>query len=182
MRQIAEAKRKKNIVEYILFMWQIEDLIRGCEFDPEQLKALADTGGDPQEIQQSTDWLLQLSADMQEQDLLESGHHSASTEAVLELLFVQNSLLTVHEDETFRELYQKVQPLLTEFKAKSKDKAQNDVETALTALYGVALLRLQQKSISPETQKALSEFTSYLNALATAHRQMHSGTGKFSLN
>ena len=30
---IAQQKRKENIAEYILYMWQIEDLLRACSFD-----------------------------------------------------------------------------------------------------------------------------------------------------
>lgn len=30
---IAQKRRKENIVEYLLYMWQIEDLIRANQFD-----------------------------------------------------------------------------------------------------------------------------------------------------
>ena len=32
---IAETKRKENMAEYLLYMWQVEDLIRanGCDID-----------------------------------------------------------------------------------------------------------------------------------------------------
>ena len=30
---VAEQKRKENVAEYILYMWQIEDTIRALDFD-----------------------------------------------------------------------------------------------------------------------------------------------------
>ena len=32
---IAQAKRRENVAEYILYLWQIEDLLRALQFSPE---------------------------------------------------------------------------------------------------------------------------------------------------
>lgn len=37
---IASRKRKENIAEYILYMWQIEDIIRANSCDIEQIKKM----------------------------------------------------------------------------------------------------------------------------------------------
>ena len=34
---IAQAKRKENIAEYILYLWQLEDLLRAMQFSPEAI-------------------------------------------------------------------------------------------------------------------------------------------------
>ncbi|MBR3702934.1 MAG: DUF4924 family protein, partial [Alistipes sp.] len=34
---IAQSKRKENIAEYILYLWQIEDLLRALQFSPEAI-------------------------------------------------------------------------------------------------------------------------------------------------
>ena len=39
---LAEQKKKAHIVEYILFLWQIEDLIRAAKFDPSFLEKWAE--------------------------------------------------------------------------------------------------------------------------------------------
>ena len=36
---IAQQKRKENIAEYLLYMWQVEDIIRAFNFDMDVLKA-----------------------------------------------------------------------------------------------------------------------------------------------
>lgn len=35
---IASQKKKENIAEYILYMWQIEDLVRTCHFDMDLIR------------------------------------------------------------------------------------------------------------------------------------------------
>ena len=37
---VAQAKRKENIVEYLLYMWQVEDLIRAAGVDMEGVERL----------------------------------------------------------------------------------------------------------------------------------------------
>ncbi|WP_418662065.1 DUF4924 family protein, partial [Alistipes communis] len=32
---IAKTKRRENIAEYILYLWQLEDLLRALQFSPE---------------------------------------------------------------------------------------------------------------------------------------------------
>jgi len=39
---LSENKKKEHIVEFILFLWQIEDLIRASDFTPEILERWAD--------------------------------------------------------------------------------------------------------------------------------------------
>ena len=34
---IALAKRRENIAEYILYLWQIEDMLRALQFSPEAI-------------------------------------------------------------------------------------------------------------------------------------------------
>ena len=34
---IAVSKRKENIAEYILYLWQLEDLLRALQFSPEAI-------------------------------------------------------------------------------------------------------------------------------------------------
>ena len=34
---IAQQKRRENIAEYILYLWQLEDLLRAMQFSPEAI-------------------------------------------------------------------------------------------------------------------------------------------------
>ena len=39
MNQIAQQLKEKNIVEYLIYMWQEEDLIRANHCEPEEMEA-----------------------------------------------------------------------------------------------------------------------------------------------
>lgn len=34
---IAQSRRRENIAEYILYLWQLEDLLRALQFSPEAI-------------------------------------------------------------------------------------------------------------------------------------------------
>ena len=36
---IAQEKKKSNIIEYILYMWQIENIISACQFNIDIIKS-----------------------------------------------------------------------------------------------------------------------------------------------
>ena len=50
---IAREKRKENIAEYLLYMWQVEDLIRANKFDMDLIQqTVIDRYEQPEEIKQ----------------------------------------------------------------------------------------------------------------------------------
>jgi hypothetical protein len=55
---IAQQKRRENIAEYILYLWQLEDLLRALRFSPEAIyKALVEPNDcSEQEKQQNCMW------------------------------------------------------------------------------------------------------------------------------
>ena len=61
--------------------------------------------------------------------------------------------------------YYKALPFIVELRNKG-DKDINEIETCLDALYGIMMLRLQKKAISPETEKAIKEITTLVGLLS----------------
>ena len=183
MRSIAIQKKKENIAEYILFMWQVEDLLRGSNFDLERLNYTILEGiADEEERKASLKWLKDISEKMKNEAIEQSGHLPELNELITEILFVQNTLLTTINDVKFKGYYHEVQPLLKEFSKKSDGIPKSDVENCLNALYGVLLLRLQKKEISPETEEAIGLFSRYMAYLSAAYHKMKSGDLKFKNN
>lgn len=56
--KIAQAKRKENIAEYLLYMWQVEDIIRAFNLDINAIKEniIDHYDVDEQEKKEITDW------------------------------------------------------------------------------------------------------------------------------
>ena len=176
MHYIAEAKRKTNVAEYLLYMWQMEDLLRGLDFDFEALESSVLSGiEDEEQRRASAIWFADLIKAMKTQDLKTSGHLGETYDLISELQLLQHTLSTVIGDVEFKKILTKVQPLLAEFRTKTDKIPKSDIETALTAMYGYLSLKLASKKVSEETEAAVKVFGAYLAHLSKAYRDMKSG-------
>ena len=57
-------------------------------------------------------------------------------------------------------------PFIVELRNRGANKEENEIETCFNSLYGVMLLRLQKKDISPSTQHAMKEITTFIGMLS----------------
>ena len=64
--------------------------------------------------------------------------------------------------------YYKVLPFIVELRNRG-DKDVSEIETCLNALYGTMMLRLQGKKISPDTEHAVKEISTFLGMLSDYH-------------
>ncbi len=176
MHAIAQLKKKENISEYLLFLWQMEDLLRGIELNPQRLddvvlSAIADEG----ERARTEKWLTEMATVMKKDGLSVSGHHRETYEILNELTLLQNTLINVIRSAPFIKAYEAAKPVLTEFRSKGEKIPKGDLETALTMLYGVLTLRLAKKKVSPETAEATEVIANYIRELTKAYHLMKEG-------
>jgi len=75
-----------------------------------------------------------------------------------------NALLET--DEQYRAQYYRVLPFIVELRRRGASKEVSELETCFDALYGIMMLRLQQKEISPETQHAIDEISALVALLS----------------
>ena len=61
--------------------------------------------------------------------------------------------------------YYKVLPYIVELRSRGADKAENEIETCFNSLYGVMMLRLQQKEVTPNTSNAVKEISTFIGML-----------------
>ena len=73
---IAQQKKKDNIVEYLLYMWQVEDLIRANHFDLYNIQqTIVSQYEQPDNVkQQILQWYGELINMMRSEGVMESGH------------------------------------------------------------------------------------------------------------
>ena len=177
MLRIAQAKKQENIAEYLLYLWQMEDLLRGVEFDLERLDTeVLSAFEDEKDRSETRSWLGKLAAEMKSDGVQVSGHHRETYELLNELALLQQTLLTVMDDKSFQAVYADARPVLDEFRTKTDKVPRSDVEIALTAMYGVLTLRLAKREVSAETLSAFEKIKPYIRYLAKAYRQMRTGT------
>jgi hypothetical protein len=182
--KIAEQKLKENIAEYILYMYQIEDVIRAYQFD---LNVIIENYVKPQLPDDSflsmySKWYEDLIYKMQSQKILKTGHLFEVNEVMVEISYLHSTLLNVVNDEKYKALFEAALPNIEDFKDKSNLKDKNQIEIAFHALYMKLLLRLQKKEISAESEEAFDTMRILLAYLANAYRKMKSGDMDFVNN
>jgi len=176
MYSIATLKKKENISEYLLFLWQMEDLLRGIDFDPERLEnEILPAIKDEDERIATKKWLSKMAKEMEASSLQVSGHHFETYEVLNELAMLQQTMLSVAKSAPFKKVHDDAQPVLEELRKKGEKIPKSDIETALTALYGVLTLRISGKEVSVETQEAMEPVSAYLRELTKAYHLMKTG-------
>ena len=176
---ISKQLKQQNIAEYLLYMWQVEDLIRayGCDMDRirEQLVARF-----PIEQQQElVQWYADLIEMMRREEVMNQGHLQINKNVITWLTDLHLQLLASSKFPYYNAAYYKALPFIVELRAKGASKEEPELETCFEALYGILLLKLQKKDVGEETQKAQETITTLLSMLSTYY--MEDKKGKLEL-
>lgn len=165
---IASQKRKENIAEYLLYMWQIEDLIRAnnLEIDNIRKNIIDKFEIDPNHKHDITEWYESLIDMMRREKVEQTGHLQLTKNVIIQLASLHQRLLNDPKYVNYSASFYKTLPYIVELRAKAGDNKQGEIETCFTALYGVLILKLQGKEITAETQSALTEIAHFLSILS----------------
>lgn len=164
---IAKSIREKSVVEYLLYMWQMEDLIRayGCSLTRIRREYIDRFEYTDQQKDEEEDWFGDLIRMMNQEGKREKGHLAINEVLLQDLGDLHVRLLQSTRFPYYSAEYYRVLPFIVELRQKG-DKESGEVETCLNALYGVMLLRMRQKPISPETAHAIKAITTFLGMLS----------------
>lgn len=168
---IARQKKNENIAEYLLYMWQVEDIIRVHKFDIDSINQnIIDKFDQPDDIKNKIkDWYEGLIEMMKLEGITQNGHLQINKNVIIDLTDLHQRLLKSPKEPEYIASYYKTLPFIVELRSKSEDKNIPELETCFAALYGFLLLRLQQKEISGETQAAISQISSFLRMLSNRY-------------
>ena len=164
---IAQQLRKTNIAEYLLYMWQVEDIIRayGCSLTRIRREYISGFDYDEEQKDELIDWYGNLVTMMNQEGKRESGHLQINDILLQDLSELNRQLLASSKFPFYNAEYYKVLPFIVELRNKS-DKEKNEIETCLEALYGVMMLRLQRKEVTQNTLHAIQEITTFIGMLS----------------
>ena len=174
---IAQQKRKENICEYLLYMWQVEDLIRANHFDMEQIRQhVVSRYQQPDEVKEKIAvWYEELIDMMRSEGVMESGHIQLNKNVIISLTDLHLRLLKSPKEMVYGATYYKTLPYIVQLRAKSGGAEVPEIETCFTALYGYLMLRMQGKEVSSETMEAIRQISSFLAMLAEKYQIDMSG-------
>ncbi|MDH6356669.1 DUF4924 family protein [Parabacteroides sp. PF5-9] len=174
---VAQQKRREHIVEYLLYMWQIEDLIRANQFDIEQISQTVISQYDqPEDVKkQIIQWYEELIAMMRSEGVKEKGHLQIHTNVILALTDLHLRLMRSSKETVYQAAYYKTLPYIVQLRAKSGGVEIPELETCLTAIYGYLMLRMQGKTITPETLTGVQQISTFLGVLSEKYREEQKG-------
>ena len=169
----AKGKKTENIAEYLLYMWQIEDLIRAFKLDIGLIQSqLIDKYDQPDEVKREIrEWYESLIVMMKQEGVTERGHLQLNKNVILELTDLHHALSNSHKENFYIMSYYKVLPLIVELRAKPGGSDIGEIETCMNAMYGLLMLRLQRKEVSPETLAATTLISEFLRLLSAKYKQ-----------
>lgn len=169
---VAQKLRNESIAEYLLYMWQVEDIIRayGCNLQAIRDQYISRFNYPQDKLDDETDWFGNLVTMMNREGKRQGGHLQINQVVLSDLNELHQRLLKSGRFPLYNSEYYKVLPFIVELRQKG-DRDVSEIETCLNALYGVMLLRLQQKPISPETQHAIKEITTFIGMLSDYYKQ-----------
>ncbi len=170
---IASQKKKENIAEYLLYMWQIEDLIRAYKFDLDAIDThIVRKFDQPEEKKKEIlQWYESLIDMMRREGVTENGHLQLNKNVIIDLTDLHLRLMKSTKEPFYTAEFYKTLPYIVELRSKAKDNVKGEIETCFDALYGVLMLRLQGKEISAETQKAVAQISRFLAFLSEKYKQ-----------
>lgn len=175
---IARQKKQENIAEYLLYMWQVEDLIRASQFDMDTIqRTIVDQYNQPEEVKKEiTQWYEELIEMMRSEGVMEKGHIQLNKNVIISLTDLHLRLLKSPKEMVYGAAYYKLLPYIVQLRAKSGEAPEiPELETCFTAVYGYLLLRMQGKEVAAETIEAIKQISSFLAILADKHKQEMSG-------
>jgi len=178
---IAQQKRKENIAEYLLYMFQIEDLVRAFKFDLDEIDSslVSQYREDYKTKREIREWYKSIITMLKENDLEKSGHIPLINGLMRSLNDIHLNLLKNTNENDYIETYNLCKPAIEELRIKAGDPETNDIEVCLNGLYGLLMLKIQQKIINPETEKAFEKISGMIAMLSQRFHEIESGDKEF---
>jgi len=173
---IAEQKYKENIIEYIIYIRQIQDIIRLANCDIEEInKLIIDQYKTSEKIKiKIRDWYLDLINLIKTEKIDKQGDFCFIKNIIDELEELNQKLLNQGNSYKHQELYRWAKPNIEEFKKLSNNINEGDVKTCIDALHSLLLLRIKNQTISSETMQAMQTFSNLMANLAFEYKKLKS--------
>lgn len=165
---IASQKHKENIAEYLLYMWQIEDIIRANGLDIDRIKEnMIDRFNlSPAQTKEMVEWYESLIDMMRREGVEKSGHLQLNKNVIIQLTDLHLALLKDPRFPEYTAEFYKTLPYIVELRSKAGENPAGELETCFNALYGMLMLRLQGKEITLETKAAITQISKFIAVLA----------------
>lgn len=167
--KIAKQLKERNIAEYLIYMWQVEDLIRANRCDIDEIYNNIISRYPEEERPALREWYENLIEMMRIEGVKEKGHLQINRNIIQDLTELHAELLASTKYPFYNAAYFKALPFIVELRQKGNSAEEAELDSCFEALYGILLLRLQKKEISQGTVKAIETISNFISLLANYH-------------
>lgn len=169
---VAQKLRKQNISAYIIYMFQVEDVIRAYGLDVDRIcnEYLPKFQYSEEQIADQRDWYAGLIRMMQEEGVKENGHVQVVKNTLLLMADRHQELLADPKQPFYSAAYYKALPYIVELRSRGLGKEKNEIENCVDALYGATVLKMQGRELSDETKQAMQPITHLLEMLSKLYK------------
>lgn len=173
---IAHKLKKENICEYLLYMWQVEDLIRAFSLNIDALndRIIAPYPVSDDERKSLYEWYESLIEMMRLENTQTDGHLQLNKNIILELDELHSMLLKSGQDAGYNAKFYHVLPFINQLRTHAEANI-TDIELCFNFQYGIMMLRMKKAEISPETIQAQTEISKFMVLLARNYQLYKSG-------
>ncbi|MCD4793697.1 MAG: DUF4924 family protein [Bacteroidales bacterium] len=178
---ISEQLRRTNIAEYILYMWQTEDMVRSLDFDLKKIQEqIIDKYDVEEEIKEKIlNWYSGLIQMTNLENIKQSGHLQVVTNIVNDLNDLHLWLLNQPAEIQYKKIHETTLPHIKALSEKMQGKALNQIDICLHGLYAIMLLKLQNKEITADTANAIETFRQIIALLASKYHDREDNPDKY---
>ena len=165
-------KKEENIAEYIIHMYQTEELILTYEFNLNEIfeYVIKHMSEDEATLKELLLWYADIIDQMQSENITNSNTRLSSTQSyVNELTSLHNTLRK--SNTTYKNIYNKAEADINKNIELSENTITNPIQICLNGLYGMLLLNLNGKKITEEQKSTLTEFGAILAFLSNEYKK-----------
>lgn len=169
---IAEKLRKQNVIAYLVYMYQVEDVIRAYQLDTERIRKeyLVRFGYDEDQLEKACEWYAALVKMMKDEGCQEHGHVQVVRATLTLLEDRHQELLATHEHPDYERVYAQILPILVQLRSKG-GKEKTEVENCMDAIYGLSVLEMRHQQVSDETRSGLKPVAQLMDMLGNYYRE-----------
>ncbi|MDX1627241.1 MAG: DUF4924 family protein [Fulvivirga sp.] len=168
---LAETKKRNNISEYIIYMYQTEDLIRVYNFDMEKINEYVIKHIPIKDKTELIAWYAHIAAQMKKEGIEEKGHLKMVQKVVQSLSQLKEELLK--KDKAFKQIYKKAHPYIQESLDYAQGVVTDEIQACINGIYGLLLSRMEGKKVPDELMESINTFGDVLSYLSYKYKQKH---------
>ena len=174
---IASKLKKENVCEYLLYMWQIEDLIRAFNLNIDLINehiVLKYAVKKASDTKAAYEWYESMIDMMRLEGVQQNGHLQINKNIIIDLNDFHDLILKSGQVPAYNAKFFHITPFLNQLRTKS-EAGISDIELCFNFMYGIMVLRMKKVEIKPETLQTQTEVSKFLVLLARNHKAYRDG-------